>query len=86
MTRVFVKRLLYGTNQVAGGVQEKAVEKSVDTVCQIIFQQVKTPRQINYTPKSNESFRYTHETPISVGVPLMLYTRLRDKFVIDFSD
>ena len=51
-------------------------QKSIDVVCQVFVQNVKSDRQVRFEGKG--TFNQTVETPLSVGIPLCVHSRSRD--------
>ena len=49
---------------------------------QIVMQNMRTDRQVKYDPKTISHFQQNIETPLSVGVPLMLHSRVRETRLI----
>ena len=49
---------------------------------QFIIQNSSTDRQVKHEPKKETKFRQMVETPLSVGCPLILHSRVRDKVIL----
>ena len=54
----------------------------VDVACQFVVQNTKTDRQVKHQPKVNDGFKQTVKTPLSVGLPLVIHSRVRDKNLV----
>ena len=67
------------------GLRDAEIEQTIDTINQVICQNVKTDRQIFL--QSDLPFKQTVETPVSIGIPLSIHTRFRDyQLVQNLSD
>lgn len=62
--------------------RDKEVNKAVDVACQFVVQNTRTDRQVKHQPKANEGFKHTAKTPVSVGLPLAIHSRVRDKNLV----
>ena len=80
----FLSRLLFGhhINQVAG-MRNEEIDKTVDVACQLLVQNTRSDRQVKHQPKKNYKFRHTILTPLSIGLPLAIHSRVRDKTLVD---
>jgi len=63
--------------------RDKEVNKVVDVACQCVVQNTRTDRQVKHRPKANEGFKQTAKTPLSVGLPLAIHSRVRDKNLVN---
>ena len=65
--------------------RELQLEKTVNNITQIICQNVKSERQINYKRQSTQNVEFHDgvETPFSVGLGLMICKHTRSKHIIN---
>ncbi|XP_044180398.1 uncharacterized protein LOC114947533 [Acropora millepora] len=63
--------------------RDKEVNKVVDVVCQFVVQNTRTDRQVKHQPKANEGFKQAMKTPLSVGLPLAIHSRVRNKNLVN---
>ena len=82
MLQVFLKQLLFGPVTIVGERREKEEKKTVDVVCQLLIQNTHTDRQVKLKTKGNRGFRRKTETPLSIGLPLTIHARVRDKSLV----
>ena len=76
MLKCFTCLLLFWPHAVAqGGKREKEV--------QLMLHNVKTDRQSSHKPKSDSGFRQTIQTPVTLGLQLTSYQKVRSKVLID---
>ena len=54
----------------------------MDVVCQLLIQNTHTDRQVKLKTKGNRGFRRKTETPLSIGLPLTIHARVRDKSLV----
>ena len=54
----------------------------VDVACQFVVQNTKTDPQVKHQPKVNDGFKQTVKTSQSVGLPLVIHSRVRDKNLV----
>ena len=57
--------------------------KTVDVACQLLVQNTRSDRQVNHQPKQNDQFQQTVQTPLSIGLPLAIHARVRDKNLVN---
>ena len=57
--------------------------KTDDVACQFIVQNTRSDRQVNHQPKKNDLFQHTVQTPLSIGLPLAVHSRVRDKNLVN---
>ena len=57
--------------------------KTVDVACQFLVQNTRSDRQVNHQPKKNDQFQHTVQTPLSIGLPLAIHSRVRDKNLVN---
>lgn len=83
LLQFWLTRLLFGQNaHKVTGFRNKVVEKSVSVACQFLIQNMKSDRQIDLKPKTDTGFRQTIETPLSIGLPLVIHSSIRDKDLV----
>ena len=58
------------------------VQRTVEIILQILMQNVKTDRQTKYSPKTEANLVPKSKTPISIGLPLTIHNRVRDKSLV----
>ena len=49
---------------------------------QILMQNVRTDRQTKYSSKTDAGFVQKSQTPLSLGLPLTIHNRIRDKSLV----
>ena len=80
----FINQLLFGRfSKGVIGKRDVQLQKTQQVVSQFILQNVRTDRQVKHKSKTDEGFRSTVETPLSIGVPLAVHAKSRDKGLID---
>ena len=83
LTQLFLTHLWYGPYaENVGGKREAEVHKCVEIGCQFIVQNTHTDRQVKHKPKEDTGFVRHVETPLSVGLPLTIHQRVRDKSLV----
>ena len=82
MLQVFLKHLLFGQSTIVGERREAEEKKTLDVACQLLIQNTRIDRQVKLKTKSNRGFLQRTETPLSVGLPLAIHTRVRDKSLV----
>ena len=85
MLQLFLNQLLFGPHsRKVTGRRDAAVQKTVDVACQFLMQNTRTDRQVKHKPKKDAGFRYRGvETPLSIGLPLAIHSRVRDKILVN---
>ena len=58
------------------------VDKIVDVSRQFLIQNSRTDRQVKHEPKKDDLFLQTLQTPLSIGLPLAIDSRVRDKTLV----
>ena len=80
----FVSNLLFGQHILkVSGRRNDEVDKTVDVTCQFLIQNLRTDRQVKHQPKQNDGFQQTVQTPLSLGLPLTIHSRVRDKNLVN---
>ena len=84
LLQFFLTHLLFGSHALdVSGMRDKEVNKVVDVVCQFVVQNTRTDRQVKHQPKANEEFKQAVKTPLTVGLPLAIHSRVRDKNLVN---
>ena len=63
--------------------RNEEVDKIVDVSCQFLIQNSCTDRQVKHKPKKDDVFLQTLQTPLSVGLPLAVHSRVRDRNLVN---
>ena len=66
------------------GRRNEELVKTVDVACQFPVQNTRSDRQVNHQPKKNDLFKHTVQTLLSIGLPLAIHSRVRDKNLVNF--
>jgi len=82
MLQVFLKHLLFGRASTVGERRAAEEKKTVDVACQFLIQNTRTDRQVKLKVKNNRGYQRRTETPLSIGLPLAIHARVRDKTLI----
>jgi hypothetical protein len=59
------------------------VDKTVDVACHFLIQNTRSDRQVKHQPNKNYGFQQTVQTPLSIGLPLAIHSRVRDKNLVN---
>ena len=63
--------------------EDKEENKLVDVTCQFLMQNTRTNRQMKRQAKKSDSYtRQNVQTPLSIGLPLAIHSKVRDKILI----
>ena len=65
------------------GMRNEELVKTVDVACQFLVQNTRSDRQVNHQPKKKDMFQHTVQTPLSIGLPLAVHSRVRDKNLVN---
>ena len=65
------------------GMRNEELVKTVDVACQFLVQNTRRDRQVNHQPEKNDQFQHTVQTPLSIGLPLAIHSRVRDKNLVN---
>ena len=65
------------------GMRNEELVKSVDFASQFLVQNARSDRHVNHQPKKNDLFQHTVQTPLSIGLPPAIHSRVRDKNLIN---
>ena len=81
MLQFFLNQLLFGPHvRRVTGKRDAEVQKTVDVACQFLIQNTRSDRQVRHNPKNDGGFKHDGvETPLSIGLPLSVHSRVRDK-------
>jgi len=84
LLQFFLTHLLFGRHvHKVSGMRNDEVDKIVDAACQFLTQNTRSDRQVHHHSKRNNEFQQTVQTPLSVGLPLSIHTRVRDKILLN---
>ena len=61
------------------GMRNEELVKTVDVACQFLVQNTRSDRQVNHQPKKNDQFQLSVQTPLSIGLPLAIHSRVRTR-------
>ena len=80
LLQFFLTHLLFGRHVMnISGMLNEELDKTVDVACKFIIQNTRSDRQVNHQPKKNDLFQHTVQTPLSIGLPHAIHSRVRDK-------
>ena len=80
LLQFFMSHLLFGSHITkVSEVRDAEVDKTVDIACQFLTQNTRTDRQVKHQSKKDDVFRQNVQTPLSIGLPLAIHSRVRDK-------
>ena len=65
------------------GMRNEELVNTVDVACQFLVQNTRSDHQVNHQPKKNDLFQHTVQTPLSIGLPLAIHSRVRDKNLVN---
>ena len=82
----FVKWIIVGTkSQAIGSVRDVTNTTAAKIIAQQILEATKTDRQATYNPSvKDQIYRKFNETPLTVGLSLMVHNQTRSKKLVDF--
>jgi len=83
-TKLFLSSVMFGlssSNSIPA--KEAKVESIMNTVYQVLVQNMKTDRQVNYDNKSEKVLTSTVQTPLSMGIALYSHTLFRSKVLVN---
>ena len=79
----FLQQLLFGAHTLdVNGKRVIQVQQTVDMAIQILMQNVRTDRQMKYSSKTDAGFVQKSQTSLSIGLPLTIHNRFRDKSLV----
>ena len=83
LLQFFLSHLLFG-NHVGkvSQMRDEEVDATVDIACQFLVQNTHTDRHVKHQPRTDKAFRQTVQTPLSIGLPLAIHSRVRDKTLV----
>ncbi|EDO48260.1 predicted protein [Nematostella vectensis] len=64
------------------GKRNEEIDKVIDVTCQVLVQNARSDRQVKHQPKEDSEFMQTVDTPLSIGLPLAIHSRVRDKNLV----
>lgn len=80
MLQFFLTHLFFGHHvHSVSGICNKDVTKTVDVACQFLIQTSCSDRQVKHKPKKELRFQQAVQTLRSIGLPLTIHSRVRDK-------
>ena len=83
LLQFFLTHLLFGRHVLkVSGMRNTEVDKVIDVSCQFLVQNTRSDRQVKHQPKKDDSFLQTVQTPLSIGLPLAIHSRVRDKNLV----
>ena len=83
LLQFFLSNLLFGGHILkVSGRRNDEVDKTVDVACQFLIQNMRTDRQVKHQPKKYDGFQQTAQTPLFLGLPLTIHSRVRDKNLV----
>ena len=82
LLQYFLKSLLFGKKFHVQGIRQNETEKVVDTACQFVLQNTRSDRQVAHQSSTDSCFRNTVDTPLSIGIPLAVHAKHRDKDLV----
>jgi len=84
LLQCLLEQILFGPHsRNLTGRQNADCKTTVDVLSQVVLQNVKSSRQVRHKPKGDTGFRQRSETPVSIGLPLTLHTKVRDKRLVN---
>ena len=84
LLQFFLTHLLFGHQVLkVSGIRNEEVDKTVDIACQFLVQNTRSDRQVKHQSKKNCGFQQTVQTPLSIGLPLAIHSRVRDKNLVN---
>ena len=84
LLQFFLTHLLFGPHVLkVSGMRNDEVDKSVDVACQFLIQNTRSDRQVKHQSKKNDGFQQTVQTPLSIGLPLTIHSRVRGKSLVN---
>ena len=84
LLQFFLTYLLFGRHvHRVSETRNEEVDKIVDLSCQLLIQNSRTDRQVKHKPKKDDVFLQTLQTPLSVGLPLAVHARVRDRNLVN---
>ena len=84
LLQFFLCQLLFGRHVIkVSETRNEEVQKTVDLACQFLTQNTRSDRQVQIQPKNEGRFLQTVQTPLSIGLPLAVHSRFRDKSLIN---
>ena len=84
LLQFFLSNLLFGRHVLkVSGMRNEEVDKTVDVACQFLIQNTRSDRQVKHQPKKEDGFQQTVQTPLSIGLPLAIHCRVRDKYLVN---
>ena len=84
LLKFFLSNLLFDRHgSKIAGKQDEEVDKIVEVACQFLIQNTRNDRQVKGQAKQTDNSLYqTVQTPLSIGLPLAIHTRVCDRGLI----
>lgn len=84
MMFMFLSQLLFGKHESDIAQPRRAhVQKIIDTAGQVLLHNTMSDRQVKHTPKKDAGFVHETQTPLSIGLPLTIHQKARDKVLVN---
>ena len=84
MLQFFLSQFLFGRfSEAVTGKRDAERQNTISISCQFLLQNIRTDRQVRHLSKANEGFRSKIETPLNIGLPLVVHTNSREKSLVD---
>ena len=65
------------------GMRNEELVNTVDVACQFFVQNTRSDHHVNRQPTKNTLFQHTVQTPLSIGLPITIHSRVRDKNLVN---
>ena len=79
----FLTELLFGKHELkVTGKRNVEVNKTVEVASQFLIQNMHSDRQVMHKPKSDSTFKSFVQTPLSIGLPLAIHSKIREKNIV----
>ena len=84
LLQFFLTHLLFGSHVLkASGMKNAEVDKVVDVSCEFLIHNTRSDRQVKHQSKRDGGFQQNVQTPLCIGLPLAVHSRVRDKNLIN---
>ena len=83
LLQFFLSRLLFGQHACTKSyVRNREIDKTTNAACQFHVQNTRSNRQVQYQANKRK-FEQKVQTPISIGLPLAIHSRVRNKYLVN---
>lgn len=83
LLQYFLCRILFGKHaSTKSQMRNQEIDKTTNVACQFLIQNTKRNRQVCYQAKKIK-FEQTVQTPLSIGLPLAIHSRVRNKSLVN---